>query len=302
MKKIAIFLNISIIFLLIYGIWFNLNWSKNEEKKKIEMKREKKEISLEKDTDGDGLEDWKENLYKTDPNNKDTDKDGLSDFEEVKNGWDPLVAGKGNLENKIKEIQAKRDFFLSLEEQKKEFQKLRLEIKENKKNNFKNYSFKIGQNKIIDKVKIDLKNNVNNVAEIILFYDKTDYKEIQKIQDNLLKKSSQKINKQKVQKNIQNLRKISNILKSKKVSNNLLENYVLGLSNGFGKLADGIEEILNLEEKSEKDKDKILEALKKYSEGASDIVKFRGKIFLLIEEYEIEFQPNEAGSYFDYRI
>jgi len=302
MKKIAIFLNISIIFLLIYGIWFNLNWSKNEEKKKIEMKREKKEISLEKDTDGDGLEDWKENLYKTDPNNKDTDKDGLSDFEEVKNGWDPLVAGKGNLENKIKEIQAKRDFFLSLEEQKKEFQKLRLEIKENKKNNFKNYSSKIGQNKIIDKVKIDLKNNVNNVAEIILFYDKTDYKEIQKIQDNLLKKSSQKINKQKVQKNIQNLRKISNILKSKKVSNNLLENYVLGLSNGFGKLADGIEEILNLEEKSEKDKDKILEALKKYSEGASDIVKFRGKIFLLIEEYEIEFQPNEAGSYFDYRI
>ncbi len=35
------------------------------------------------DTDGDGLFDWEEGLWGTDPNNPDTDGDGISDFDEV---------------------------------------------------------------------------------------------------------------------------------------------------------------------------------------------------------------------------
>ena len=37
----------------------------------------------EKDTDGDGLKDWEENLWGTDPNNPDTDGDGISDGDEA---------------------------------------------------------------------------------------------------------------------------------------------------------------------------------------------------------------------------
>ncbi len=44
-----------------------------------------------KDSDGDGLKDWEEILWKTDIHNPDTDKDGTSDGEEVKNGRDPMV-------------------------------------------------------------------------------------------------------------------------------------------------------------------------------------------------------------------
>jgi len=48
---------------------------------------------IEKDTDGDGLKDWEEALWGTDPHNPDTDGDGTSDGEEVKSNRDPTKAG-----------------------------------------------------------------------------------------------------------------------------------------------------------------------------------------------------------------
>jgi len=48
---------------------------------------------LDKDSDGDGLKDWEEALWKTDPNNPDTDGDGTPDGEEIKLGRDPLKKG-----------------------------------------------------------------------------------------------------------------------------------------------------------------------------------------------------------------
>jgi hypothetical protein len=47
----------------------------------------------EADTDGDGLNDWEERLWKTDPSTKDTDKDGTNDGDEVGAGRNPLVKG-----------------------------------------------------------------------------------------------------------------------------------------------------------------------------------------------------------------
>ncbi|GEM_PF-426279 len=47
---------------------------------------------LAKDTDGDGLKDWEETLWKTDPLNPDTDGDGTPDGLEIKQGRNPLVA------------------------------------------------------------------------------------------------------------------------------------------------------------------------------------------------------------------
>lgn len=37
----------------------------------------------DKDSDGDGIPDWEEALWGTDPNKKDTDGDGISDYEEI---------------------------------------------------------------------------------------------------------------------------------------------------------------------------------------------------------------------------
>jgi hypothetical protein len=46
-----------------------------------------------KDTDSDGLKDWEEAIYKTDPENPDTDGDGTSDSDEVHQNRDPLKKG-----------------------------------------------------------------------------------------------------------------------------------------------------------------------------------------------------------------
>ena len=44
------------------------------------------------DSDNDGLKDWEEAVYKTDPKNPDTDGDGYLDGEEVTSGYDPIKA------------------------------------------------------------------------------------------------------------------------------------------------------------------------------------------------------------------
>ncbi len=46
-----------------------------------------------RDSDNDGLADWEERLWKTDPNNPDTDGDGTSDGDEVLLGRNPLKPG-----------------------------------------------------------------------------------------------------------------------------------------------------------------------------------------------------------------
>ena len=50
-----------------------------------------------KDTDQDGLKDWEEALWKTNPKNPDTDGDGTSDGEEVNSGRDPNKKGPDDL-------------------------------------------------------------------------------------------------------------------------------------------------------------------------------------------------------------
>lgn len=52
-----------------------------------------KEIQ-DKDTDGDGLKDWEETLWKTDPKSNDTDGDKTDDLAEIKGNRNPLIANK----------------------------------------------------------------------------------------------------------------------------------------------------------------------------------------------------------------
>jgi len=57
-------------------------------KQEIENKRQEFMVL---DSDNDGLKDWEEILWRTDPNNPDTDGDGTSDGDEVKLNRDPLI-------------------------------------------------------------------------------------------------------------------------------------------------------------------------------------------------------------------
>jgi len=48
---------------------------------------------VEKDSDSDGLKDWEEALWESDPRKSDTDGDGTPDGDEVNAGRNPLIAG-----------------------------------------------------------------------------------------------------------------------------------------------------------------------------------------------------------------
>lgn len=99
-KRWGLFL---IFLFLIFLSFFVFNKLKNKEitynlktpEQKITSEENIKNLS-EKDTDNDGLKDWEEFLWGTDPKNPDTDEDGMNDQEETLLNRDPLVFGEGN--------------------------------------------------------------------------------------------------------------------------------------------------------------------------------------------------------------
>jgi len=86
--------------LLIFAGWFYFSDHKNKQIQYI-AEQEKSPLAvvfdqtsqLDADSDGDGLKDWEELLWKTDPNKADTDDDGTNDNEEITLNRNPLKAG-----------------------------------------------------------------------------------------------------------------------------------------------------------------------------------------------------------------
>ena len=86
--------------LLIFAGWFYFSDYKNKPIQDL-AKEEKSPLAVvlnqtsqfEADSDSDGLKDWEELLWKTDPNKADTDNDGTNDNEEITLNRNPLKAG-----------------------------------------------------------------------------------------------------------------------------------------------------------------------------------------------------------------
>ncbi len=96
---------ISVIFLLVSGLFFFVYWvvdfTGNEKQPGNSLAPNLADISVQqeeedlrqKDTDGDGLNDWEEiNVYNTSPYLEDTDSDGFGDQEEIVSKNDPNCA------------------------------------------------------------------------------------------------------------------------------------------------------------------------------------------------------------------
>lgn len=88
-----------ILVLAVIGAFFFIPLSPKEKNKRYSGPPKTKEEAIEliqRDTDNDGLKDWEENIYGTDPEKDDTDGDGASDGDEIKSSRNPLVAGPGD--------------------------------------------------------------------------------------------------------------------------------------------------------------------------------------------------------------
>ena len=108
-KKIGIVLVLALI-VVIWGLWFV--GGKSTPPKSVDTDDSVELITFERkfqpDTDGDGLKDWEEALWKTGVNNVDTDGDGTSDGDEVTVGRDPTIAGPNdeitNIDKRLRSI------------------------------------------------------------------------------------------------------------------------------------------------------------------------------------------------------
>jgi hypothetical protein len=91
-NKRVLVLGVSIIFLI--GLLFMFKNFDNSflYRPSLEENSLSKTIS-DNDFDNDGLKNWEENLWKTDPNNPDTDGDGTNDNDEILQNRNPLVVG-----------------------------------------------------------------------------------------------------------------------------------------------------------------------------------------------------------------
>lgn len=88
--KARLFLAIFIVLIVGIGIWL-IYKSKPVPKKPIKLADIiRQNPKLTEDDDKDGLKNWEEQIYQTDPKNADTDGDGTDDREEINLGRDPL--------------------------------------------------------------------------------------------------------------------------------------------------------------------------------------------------------------------
>lgn len=98
-------------FIIIIAGFLIFTPAKKQKTAKQELQINKPVISQEvaKDSDNDGLPNWEEALWGTDPANPDTDKDGTSDGVEIKEGRNPLLAGNGKTDKIVSPQSEKAD-------------------------------------------------------------------------------------------------------------------------------------------------------------------------------------------------
>lgn len=103
-KSYKVFFALLISGALLVGVFFYIEKKNAEEirpsgNSTVESLNTKTTLKSEIDTDNDGLLDWEETLWGTDPKSQDTDKDNTTDGEEVRLGRNPTIPGPKDLLN-----------------------------------------------------------------------------------------------------------------------------------------------------------------------------------------------------------
>lgn len=303
-----------LIFILLYFI-FN-NFKKSDDLKKLHTRivESKKSEAIKKisdnDTDGDGLKDWQEILYKTDIDVVDTDGDGKSDYEEIILGWDPLSFGEGGIDSKVKIVEAKK-VLSSVEEQKKDFQEYKELLGIQEKKRFELYLKK--QKKeitkedrlLLQKIKNDRKkftNDLNDMGKVMVLKGSGIYIFDEKIFNKLfsIKSGSPKDQKMSqsdiyyIREKIKLMGDVSRDLNNLKLSSIEIKKFRDDLSKAYKMMSENLSIIL---ESDEKIKTSVFE---NYIKGTLLQTKTKKYINYFIVEKKLNI--SRYGSYFEFKL
>ncbi|MFA6536405.1 MAG: hypothetical protein WC250_00560 [Candidatus Paceibacterota bacterium] len=105
-NRLTLWASIVLALLIVGGTWY-FSVSKDSQQNIVSDSSGLKQVAslvTEKDSDRDGLKDWEESLWGTDPMNPDTDGDGTNDSDEVKAGRNPLIQGPNDILQKSDDI------------------------------------------------------------------------------------------------------------------------------------------------------------------------------------------------------
>ena len=285
-----------------------------ENREKIEKIKNIQEMN-NKDTDGDGLKDWQESLYKTNPEIRDTDLDGVSDFDEVQQNRDPLVFGKGKKEDIIT-LTGTKEALAGLEDQKKEFEEYKEKLMEKYQKESEGHWNQIMKISGYDKYKKEENKNkfaffkekaeINSIAIQILKYENNpktkNVMRFEKFFVALTKQEDLTITNGDLQfyKDIAQLDlETANNLDSVVVKNEELLKLKKLLANGYRQVGESIKNLIDIFNSGEKVR---VEQIKAYGKGQSDILDAGQKIAFFIKTYKIKFEDSEPGIIFDYGL
>ena len=328
-----VFLSCILLFLIFNNLAVVDDFEKNNRIIKDLNKSKVLENKEQKDSDGDGLYDWQEVLYKTDLENKDTDGDGISDGDEVKNGTDPNSFGIGE-SNDIEKIKIVQENILTLQKQKEDLQKIynrqdnfykKLEkLKEKTNLSEAEKVFIISEKKRIETVKKDLNSSgkiikenvikIGNEVELFnnmfLFFSPNNKSNIQ----NYVEKNEQyseilssgilegkNINDAEIkelEKYAQSYLYIGQLLRSQNIIDFDLNLLHKDLFNSYENIGKTMVKMIEAIKKGDKNINFIVE----YTQSASFNAESRKNINNFITINNIKFSPEEPGNLFVYSL
>lgn len=289
----------------------------------------------EKDSDGDGLYDWQEVLYRTDPEDKDSDGDGVSDGDEVKRGMDPNDFGAGKKDS-IEKIEVIQENVLTLEKQKEELEEIynrqsnfyqRLEeLKKKAELSNEEKIFILNEDKrrqeikevlnnsgkIIKNNQVEISNNIEVFNNLFAFFTpKNNQENLEKyIEENSeyseildFKIEYRKFNVKEIE-NLENLAQsflsISTILENQNISNFDLNFLHKNLYRSYKRMGDSILEMVNAAKKGQKSGD--ISVILNYTSAVSLNTRSRKDIHVFLKVNNVDFGSGDSGNMFVYSL
>jgi len=313
-KKVLPMIYLLFILILIYLIFNNFKKSSdlsNLQKRITEGEKIKVMNDIgDKDTDGDGLKDWQEVLYKTDKELVDTDNDGKTDFEEVKLGEDPLVYGQGKIGYDVDVIKTQQ-VVSNIEEQKKDFERYKEVLREREKEKFELYLKKqkkeltLAEKEYLKEIKQESKRfteDLNNMGDVLVSKGHSLQRFDRKIFNKLFTVKTNNVKKQKIlesdyihiNEKILLMKKVVNELNNLNLVTSEIEGFKQDLSKAYKLMSDNLAIILKSDGPISRD------VFKGYVDGTLLQVKTRKYINYFIVENKLSL--NGSGSYFKYEL
>ncbi len=235
---------------------------------------------ISQDTDGDGLADWQEELYGTNPKLVDSDGDRISDGEEVKNNHDPLFYGEGILVDET--IIPPKQMFQDSEFAVLDVEEIQAGIDSSEEN--------IPE---VDPTVAELKKQINQAGRVVLDFPVTRQSDYEKFQVLFSREGS--LDQDRIREVIANYQSIAIGIREVQVTPETALTFTR-LAEGYQKTGIALQRVLDTF--SDQDEQQYFNSLAAYAGEVANLQRAIYDVSAIIKSKQIVFSGSEPGSVF----